>query len=116
MVKNCTPHPISVADESGVIVRTIEPSGVLPRRSAICEDLYETVSVDGFEVPLFKDRKGPVFGLPDPVDGVTLIVSGMVLDACKGRKDVIAPDTSPNGNCLRNEKGQIIAVRRFLAA
>ena len=58
---------------------------------------------------------GAVTGLPNPVDGLTFIVSGMVRDAISvlpahmRRPDVCAPDTGPDA--IRNDKGQIVAVR-----
>ena len=55
---------------------------------------------------------GAVEGLPDPVEGVIYIVSGMVLSELFGtRPDVVAPDTGPDA--IR-ENGQIVAVRGFV--
>ena len=55
---------------------------------------------------------GAVEGLPDPVDGVVYIVSGMVLSELAGsRPDVVSPDTGPDA--IR-ENGQIKAVRGFV--
>ena len=56
-----------------------------------------------------------VDGLPDPVEGITFIVSGMVRDALSAlpawlqRPDVYAPDTG--ADAIRNEHGHIVAVR-----
>ena len=50
--------------------------------------------------------------LPPEQDGVLLIVSSMVLDACPDRKDLIAPDTS-KGKAIKNAHGKIVAVRGF---
>jgi hypothetical protein len=54
-----------------------------------------------------------VDGIPATAEGVTYIVSGMVLDALAGSRlaDVVAPDTG--ADAIR-ENGQIVAVRGFV--
>ena len=59
---------------------------------------------------------GPVEGLPEPQEGVFYIVSGLVLQHCAGRADVVAPATGPTHEAIRDEKGRIKAVTRFLRA
>ncbi len=54
---------------------------------------------------------GGVEGLPEQQDGTFLIVSGMVF-AASDRPDLIAPDTGKTA--IRNEKGHIAAVTRFI--
>ena len=50
--------------------------------------------------------------LPAQQEGVLLLVSSMVLDACPERTDLISPDTS-KGMAIKNGHGKIIAVRGF---
>lgn len=107
MIINCTPHPIVIGST------TFEPSGILPRVSTI-----ETVSVPieefvgGHKVfETVTQRTGDVTGLPAPVQGTFLIVSGMVF-AASDRQDLIAPDTGKSA--VRDDKGHIVAVTRFL--
>jgi hypothetical protein len=60
-----------------------------------------------------RQHKGVVTGLPKAVEGVYLIVSGMVLEALSGsRPDVVAPDTGPDA--VRNAAGHIVAVLGFV--
>lgn len=56
---------------------------------------------------------GDVQGLPDPQDGVKLIVSAMVL-AASDRADLVAPATG-HPETVRNEKGHIVSVPGFVS-
>ena len=88
---NLCPHVISVLGGDGNVT-TFTPSGAVARVSATNTALP---SVAGFRVT--RNTYGPVMGLPDPCEGVTYIVSGMVLSALAGaRPDVVAPDTGPS--------------------
>lgn len=96
---NLTPHALTL---EGLI--TIAPSGVVPRCATVRS---EPATVGG--VRIVTQSMGEVTGLPDPVEGVALIVSAMVLGALKGsRPDVFAPDTG--ADAIR-EGGQIVSVR-----
>jgi hypothetical protein len=100
---NLTPHAITVEG-----LGTLPPSGIVARVSvAQCD-----VGTRG-GVRLRASVKGEVTGVPAPTEGVTFVVSGMVLDALAGSRkgDVVAPDT---GADAVRENGQIVAVRGFL--
>ena len=108
---NCTPHTIAIEG-----IGDLPPSGILPRVTHSFEDC---LPLNGVRVRQ-KLGAGYVMGLPDPVEGLTFIVSGMVRDALshsdalsalpefQSRPDVYAPDTGPDA--IRNEKGHIVAV------
>ena len=106
---NLTPHPITIEG-----LGTLQPSGTVARVSTI----RTQCGVLG-GVRCTSQNFGPVEGLPAPQDGVTYVVSGMVLDALKRQAgpagssraghDVYAPDTGPDA--IRDEKGHIVAVR-----
>ena len=102
---NCTPHFLTIEG-----LGELPPSGILPRVSA---DYSHDLEIHGVRVR--QKFYGAVTGLPDPVDGLTFIVSGMVRDAISvlpahmRRPDVCAPDTGPDA--IRNDLGGIIAVR-----
>lgn len=113
-VINLTPHAISTADVGGNIVNTYPASGTVARCAppkAVPADLV----IDGISVVDAAATPGPVVDLPDPVDGVVYIVSGVVAGhpSVVGRTDVVAPGTGPDDNAVRNDKGHIVAVRRF---
>ena len=97
---NCTPHFITIEG-----IGELPPSGILPR----VEALYGVSSpLNGVRVG--KALKGSVTGLPDPVEGLSFIVSILVVDTLRGhRNDCYAPDTG--SDAIRNEKGHIVAVR-----
>lgn len=88
---NCTPQRLSIEG-----IGVISPSGILP----MIFDVFVPASV---------------VGLPNPVEGITFIVSGEVMDALSAlpahmqRLDVFASDTESGG--IRNAEGHIVAVR-----
>lgn len=99
---NCTPHAITVEG-----LGPLPASGSVPRCTT---ERSEATSVGGVRV--ITQKMGAVTGLPDPVEGVFYIVSGLVLGALNGtRPDVVAPDTGPDA--IR-ENGQIVAVKGFV--
>ena len=100
---NLTPHALTVEG-----LGTLPASGQVARVSVAQRDMGTRGGVR-----LRQSAKGMVEGIPAPVEGVTYIVSGMVLDALAGSRlaDVVAPDTGPDA--IR-ENGQIVAVRGFI--
>lgn len=88
---NCTSQWLSIEG-----IGVIPPSGILP----MVFDVFVPASV---------------VGLPNPVEGITFIVSGEVMDALSSlpahmqRPDVFASDTE--SDAIRNYKGHIVAVR-----
>jgi len=105
---NLTPHAITVRLESGD--RVFEPSGQVARVAVTATPVGE---VDG--IPVVAQAYGEIEDLPAPEPDTLYLVSAIVLAAAKeaGRRDVIAPDTSPQG-AIRDEAGRIVAVRRFV--
>lgn len=119
-VVNLTPHPVVVVGEEcpskvqspeeikPYIVATFPPSGKVAR---VTSSKVKVREVNG--IPLYKSVFGEVSGLPDPQPGTIYIVSLLVLQALKGKRDdVVAPDTSPTG-AVRDANGRIIAVKGF---
>ena len=96
MFKNLTPHTVNVITIDGELI--LEPSGVCPRVSTI-EELEG--SLDGIEI--FRLTYGQVEDLPDPEEGVNLIVSKMVRDARPDRTDLFYPT-----RIKRDDAGRII--------
>ena len=107
---NLTPHEVIVFDEEGknVLLR-VPPSGEVARVEV---KRKEAGTLNG--VPLVRSEFGEVQGLPEPREGVVYIVSMIVLQALQGkRKDVVAPDTSPQ-SAVRDSEGRIIGVKAFV--
>lgn len=110
---NLTPHPITLQLPDGTR-QTIPVGGPAAR---VATKTGEPYSDPGLPIPVVPAPKyGPVEGLPAPAYGVAYLVSLMVLDRVSGRNDVFAPGTGPNDGCIRDEKGQIQAVTRLIAA
>ena len=107
-IMNCTPHAITIKPGSleGI---TIAPSGIIPRvtMSVSQENEY-------FAIKVTSRVADEVIGLPIGSDGKVLpcIVSGMVVDALRGRAELVgvvfAPDTGDSA--IRNDKGHVVAV------
>jgi len=112
MIKNLTPHAINIVDQDSNIIKTFQPiDGYSPIR--IPKVTNETgMTILG--IPLVsKTVKLDEVNIPNPEDGVTFLVSGMVLDFVKKhttRTDFVAPDTD---RAVRNEKGHIVGVPAF---
>jgi hypothetical protein len=110
-VINLTPHAITI--KAGGASQTIAPSGSIARvkmRTTPQRALVTLVVI----APVVFNEPGEIQGLPGPEKGKVYLVSSLVLAACKGRKDVYAPDTGPT--CIRDEKGHIKAVTQLVTA
>jgi len=105
---NRTPHLVKVINADGT-EREFPPSGEVARVSMItnCQR-----TVDGIVVCY--QEPGPTTGLPAREEGVMCIVSTIVQTANPRRSDLVRPDTG--SDCERDEKGNILAVRRFIGA
>lgn len=91
---NLTPHDLNIINLKG-IATTIEKSGQIAR---VTETRTFREPLDGIGVS--STVFGEVEGLPEPVDGVFLIVSQLVRSAVPHRKDVLSP-----GLLIRDEAG-----------
>ena len=96
--KNYTPHAIVLNDG-----RKFESCGVA----------RVAASFTPFEGDVCHQQFGDVQGLPSPQEGVSIIVSGMVL-AASDRSDLVAPATG-HPDTVRNDKGHIVSVPGFIA-
>ncbi len=98
---NLTPHEIVLVDNNDKIIATFPPSGIVARVSS------ETVRAASINhIPITTTSYGEVEGLPEPNDDEVYIVSSLVAQRCKHRKDVFIPNES-----VRDEKGRIIGCR-----
>ena len=98
---NLTPHEINITDNQGVVVLTLPPSGTVARVAS------KSVSRDsGLGFSLNVVEYGEVTGLPDAVDGVTLVVSAMVRSALPGRLDLASP-----GELVRDAEGKPLGCK-----
>lgn len=104
---NCTPHALNIEG-----LGELAPSGIVPR---VVKQYEDGLPLNGVRVRVNICDPAAVDGLPEPMEGLNFVVSGMVMDALNGlpahlqRPDVYAPDTGPDA--IRNDKGHIVAVR-----
>lgn len=100
---NLTPHPLYVKSVDGEYV-TIPPSGDVAR---VVYDRFppEQVRIDGHEIAVaVAGAPREIVGLPEPEEGVVLIVAKAVSDAAPAhRGDMMSP-----GRLIRDEDGTVI--------
>ena len=100
-IMNCTPHTVNFVNDAGEVIRSIEPSDILPRVSS---SINLVGDIDG--IPDEETVYGEVTDLPEKQDGVILIVSAMVASRLPYRDDLRVP-----GRQVRNDRGQVIGCR-----
>ncbi len=109
---NLTPHPVTLFNEVGEHVLTIDPMPTMrtPRvyqRNIRCgEAVTYNIDDDKIIVPLYRSEFGEVTNLPPAQKDTIYIVSRMVRQAVQGREDVVCP-----GIALRDETGAIIGAK-----
>lgn len=116
---NLTPHEIGLALEDQGVFVVVPPSGTVAR---VASTPGAAGRIPGVPVPVMgRQVWGAVTGLPDPVEGVTYIVSAIVLGRpeCLDRDDVVGPGTGPNDGAIRfppghPRAGQVEAVTRLV--
>lgn len=103
---NLTPHEVVLETDSGVL--RLPPEGVRPEVTMDTSDVGQLKLAGGFTISVSEVRHGEVKGLPDPQDGVYLIVARLVAQAASDRSDLVFPD-----DFARDTDGNIIAARRL---
>lgn len=101
---NLTPHAVTIMTEFESMddAVTIPPSGTVARCTQESEEV-DTVKIAGLNVPIIRTVFGDVVGLPDPADGTLFVVSRIVAEAARDRKDLVVP-----AETVRDEAGDII--------
>jgi len=103
---NLTPHTVVIWCDDGSEV-------VIPPSGAVAQVTTRDVVVGAvYGVPVIRQEFGEVTGLPE--EGVPCLVSALVRAAVPGRRWVYSPDTGPSA--IRDERGQVMAVTRLIAA
>ena len=99
---NLTPHAIHIITEGGTV--TVAPSGTVARCSSASTPAGE---VNG--IALSRTTFGAVTGLPEPVEGVILVVSALVRAALPTRTDLASP-----GELVRDAAGAVIGCKGLI--
>lgn len=100
-ILNCTPHSLVFVDDAGKVIRTVEPSGILPRVSSAITVIGD---IDG--IPDEVTSYGEIVGLPEKQDGTILVVSAMVAARLPDRDDIRIP-----GRQVRDAQGRIVGCK-----
>lgn len=116
--RNLTPHRITVVSDDLPPVQLPDGSEYRPDSWSIEPELVparvEMESIPaGYHagIPLARPVLGEVTGLPEPEEGVLLIVSLMVQRAAPHRPDLVVP-----GDLIRDEQGRPIGCQRLHVA
>lgn len=100
-IKNCTPHEINILDEGGFPLFTLMPEE-LPARLKVTTERVGTA----YGIPLSRNTFGEPDNLPEPEDGVLLIVSAMIKTAFPERADLAVPT-----EMVRDSKGVVLGCK-----
>lgn len=105
---NLTPHPVALMDSDGNVRTTIESLGVVPRCQQTDRKVGE-LELDGVgSIDIVETEFGEISDLPEPVEGVFLVVSAIVAQAARGRHDLLVP-SGP----VRDSEGRVVGCMRF---
>jgi hypothetical protein len=105
---NLTPHALNIYSEDGKeLLHVIPPSDTVAR---VGSTAHEREPING--IPFVETVFGEVEGLPESEYGVMYIVSAFVIQAAEDRRDLVRPDTGPEG-VIRDAEGKILGVRRL---
>lgn len=102
-IRNLTPHAVTIHGYQGTI--TIQPDGP-PARLAVTRQLVGEVFVDEVTIPINRPTFGLTEGLPEAQPDTLLLVSALVAEANKHRRDLVSP-----GELVRDEAGNIVGAR-----
>ena len=97
---NCTPHPITIIRKDGSTL-TLSKGTLVPR---LANQETKISEIDGIEI--YQTEYGKSFDMPPIVNNNYYIVSRMIVDANKDRKDLLAPAT-----LVRDSSGNIIGSK-----
>lgn len=100
-IVNCTPHALTFVSNAGEVIRSIAPSGILPRVSSAVTVVGD---IDG--IPDEVTSYGEVVDLPEKRDDTILVVSAMVAARLPDRDDIRIP-----GRQVRDAQGRIIGCQ-----
>ena len=112
MIKNYTPHAVTVFDGDNDPLATFQPVGLA--RAEQKEHVVGKIDVEPESVPLKRMFFGGVIGLPEKAeDDEYFIVSSIAAQAARAVNHPLADRLLVPSDPVRNENGQIIGCRSF---
>lgn len=106
IIKNLTPHTVSIVNEDGTVKATF-PSEGIARANQTAEHVGE---LDGIE--LVSMKFGKTEDLPAPAEGVYYIVSVITANAAKAEGRTTG-DLVITADPVRDADGRIVGCKRF---
>lgn len=103
-LRNYTGHPLTIT----VGNKSIRLKSLGRARIDSGVEEKDSIEVEGLKVPLLLLQERRIINLPDPVEGVMYVVSGIVATAAQ-RDDVVAPS-----RVLRESKGRVTECRALI--
>lgn len=102
-LRNLTAHPVTIVGENDSVIL---PAGTSPPRIADEVVRSSSVAIGQLAVPVRDIVAGSVSGLPEPQEGVLLVVPRIVATACSHRTDLVIPFDD-----VRDHAGRVIGCR-----
>ncbi len=109
-IRNFTPHAVRIIGEEGNLIVAIPSEGVA-RAEQKDTPQGSLRAINGGLIPTVRTEFGGLIGLPDPEEGVLLIVSNILVQAAKAVGRSTDDLLFPSGVPMRDAAGQIIGVR-----
>ena len=104
---NLTSHEVTIQGYDGEQITL--PAGETTARVVFPENPLPFIRVDGARIPINRESRGLVTGLPAPQPGVVYVTSAKLASAAR-RPDVMSP-----GALVRGDDGQPVAARGLTA-
>jgi hypothetical protein len=108
---NLLPQALFLADQNGVVIKTISSSGY-----ACVESIRGPVFLDD-EIPVVlqeRRMRDHVRGLPDPVEGTYYVVNPFIAAICTDRDDLLVPGIGPKEDVARIKGRNTRAIKTLI--
>lgn len=99
-IENYTPHDVTICFYDGANI-TLKSKGVA--RCLTSEQIYRQIDI----IPIYKIAYGEVSGLPEPKEDTIYVVSKIVAEALKNKRN----DLYIVASTIKDENGQVIGCR-----
>ena len=102
-IRNLTPHPVTLILEGGETVELPSEGAV---RVKMEQEKIDEISLPQGSLPILRERPTVVEGLPEPEEGVLLLVSRVAAAAISNREDIVVP-----AEYVREDSGLIVGIK-----
>jgi len=109
-ILNLTPHEVKVIDGDGNVVLSIPSSG--EARATQTDEVVGSLELEGQTVAVVSTVFGEVTDLPEPTEGVRIVVSIITANAARSQGRA-TDDLLLTSGPVRDSEGRIIGCTRF---